>query len=178
MTTAFYQDYRFGILRAVIGLLLGIFLIYNPTAALYMLTRILAGLLLTIGAVSVYYTFQEENTTSYTILFGINGGCSLLLGLLMAIFPHFFAGVFIYVLAAVLMLAALGQIIALIQLKRRVLVPFYTFILPSLLILLSLFLAFRPFKTTISLIVAFGILFVVYALGEAVHTLRLYKSKT
>ena len=177
MTNAFYQDYRYGILRAVIGLSLGVFLIFNPTTIIYVLIWILAGLLMAIGAVSLYYAFQEKSTPVYITLFSANGGLSLLLGILMAIFPHFFAGVFMYVLAAVLLLAALGQIIALIQLKRRVLVPFYTFIVPSLLVTLSIFLVFKPFKTTASLLTVFGILFIVYALCEAVHVLRLYKAR-
>ena len=177
MTIAFYQDYRYGILRAVIGLLLGIFLIFHPTSTIYMLIWILAGFLLAIGAVSVYYAFQEKKSSAYTILFGANGGISLIFGILMVIFPHFFAGVFIYVLAAVLLVAALVLMIARIQLKRRVLVPFYTFLMPSLLIILSILLVFKPFKTMEHLLTAFGVLFIVYALCEAVHALRLFKAK-
>ncbi|MCL1973741.1 MAG: DUF308 domain-containing protein, partial [Bacteroidetes bacterium] len=177
MTIAFYQDYRYGVLRSMIGLLLGVFLISTPSSTINLLIWILAGMLLAIGAVSVYYAFQEKKSLAYTILFGVNGGISLIFGLLMVLFPHFFAGLFIYVLAAVLFVAALVLVIARIQLRRRVLVPFYTFLVPSLLIVFSILLALRPFKTMNSLITAFGILFVVYALCEAVHTLRLFKAR-
>ncbi|MCL2501551.1 MAG: DUF308 domain-containing protein [Bacteroidales bacterium] len=176
MMIAFYQDYRYGVLRAVIGMLLGFFLIFHPTATMYLLIWILAGLLIAIGAVSVFYAFQEQNTQTYTILFSANGGLSFILGVLMMIFSHFFAGVFIYVLAAVLLLAALGLMIALSQLRRRVLVPLYTFVMPSLLVILSILLIFKPFKTMTGLITIFGVLFAVYALCEATHAIRLFKA--
>ena len=177
MTITFYQDYRYGILRTVIGLFLGIFLIFNPTSTIDMLIWILAGLLLAIGAVSVYYAFQERKTPVYTILFGTNGVISIIFGILMVAFPHFFVGVFIFVLAAVLFVAALVLMIARIQLKRSALVPFYTFITPSLLIILSILMVCKPFRSMEHLVVVFGALFVVYALCEAVHALRLFKAK-
>ncbi|HOO43185.1 MAG TPA: DUF308 domain-containing protein, partial [Bacteroidales bacterium] len=52
---------RYGIIRSLLGIILGLFLLINPEGSMVTLVRIMAAIMLTGGLFSLYFAWKNES---------------------------------------------------------------------------------------------------------------------
>ena len=191
------SDYfiRYSILRGIMGLILGFFLIIRPEGSVITLVRLLAAVLLVGGIFAFYFALQnkksEEKKVNETAgnpdkglqrLLFLTSFAFLTFGILLLLFPGSFTKFAMFLAGIVLLLSSLTQIVGIIQFRRThsIGLPLYVYINPLVIFILSIVILINPFRTAVTLAVFTGILFLAYAFTEilqAVVEYRLFKKK-
>lgn len=104
----------------------------------------------------------------------------IILGLLMCVFPSAFAGFFVYVFAALLVVFGVYQIVDLASWNKSVRFPFYFYIIPILLVatgIVMLCTSLRDINTVVVLITGIALIaFSVNTICEYVRTRKAVRS--
>ena len=172
------SDYfiRYSILRGIMGIILGFFLIIRPEGSVITLVRLLAAVLLVGGIFAFYFALQNKKSR---LLF-LTSFAFLTFGILLLLFPGSFTKFAMFLAGIVLLLSSLTQIVGIIQFRRThsIGLPWYVYINPLVIFILSIVILINPFRTAVTLAVFTGILFLAYAFTEilqAVVEYRLFK---
>ncbi len=158
----------YSITRAAVALVIGLAMIIWPALAVYTVFRVIGAALIVLGAASV--ALAIVNRTSSDALVMVNGVLDIIFGLLLVIYPGFFASLLMYFLGAVMLVFGVGQIVNLAMLRRTVPVGFYWFILPFAIAVLGIVMICNTFKAQQTLLIVFGIALVAYAVTEIAAT--------
>lgn len=158
----------YSITRAAVALVIGLAMIIWPALAVYTVFRVIGAALIVLGAASV--ALAIVNRTSSDALVMVSGVLDIIFGLLLVIYPGFFASLLMYFLGAVMLVFGVGQIVNLAMLRRTVPVGFYWFILPFAIAVLGIVMICNTFKAQQTLLIVFGIALVAYAVTEIAAT--------
>ena len=188
---------RYAALRGVLGIVLGVFLLANPEAGVRTLVRLLAAILLVGGLFALYFAFKKapQNDTARTSrgpepdkglqrLLYMTSLVFIVFALLLLLFPAFFAGLTMFLTGIIILLSSLTQITGIIQFRKAnpVGLPWYIYINPVIILILSLVIMLNPFDSAATLVIFAGIICLVYAVTEIVQAIVQYrlirKSKT
>lgn len=113
--------------------------------------------------------------TSAKPVFPIVGLGSLILGLILAVMPKVFVAYLVYVLAAMLILGAVSQFVALVSASRVARIGAYFWIMPALTLLVGLVAVISPSSIASAPLFVIGWTMIVYGAVEAVNALKIYR---
>ena len=164
-------------LRAVIVIAMGVALIvYSEAVARYIVQGI--GVLFILpGLVTAFSGFvKDEYNRTVPLMPILVGGGSVLMGVVLLLFPEYFISILVYLLAGVLLFGSSVQLVQLLKLKREGMqhgIVYYLF--PVIVFLIGIYILLHPMETA-----GFPFLFIGYAtllfgVVELLTLLRVYR---
>ncbi len=161
------KNLRNAVVRSVFAILVGLIFIVWPELTMNYFVMAIGLCFILPGAFALFGFFaRKKNEGEPDPMFPLEGAGSIFFGLLLFIFPHFFAGIFMYVLGAVLLVAGLQQIIWLILARKWCNVPYGFYLLPILIFVTGLMILIYPFEAALNTFVLFGVTMLLYGLYE------------
>ena len=150
------SNFKGGIYRAVLAILLGLALLIWPADALKYVVMLIGIVFLAIGIIAFIISSRnrEEHQRSFAPLSGIG---SVILGLLLVCLPSTFATVFMFLLGFILVVAAVGQFVTLAAARQFGRIAPVSFLFPVLILIVGIVILFDPFSSAESVFILFGI---------------------
>ena len=112
-----------------------------------------------------------------SLLASVVGFGSIILGVILALMPTTFITGLQYVLAAMLVLGAVNQFVNLAQASRWCHVGWFYWLLPVVVLLVALFMIWRPVETAAAPLFIIGWCMLLYAMAELLGALMLWKAR-
>ncbi|MDD2595948.1 MAG: DUF308 domain-containing protein [Bacteroidales bacterium] len=169
----------YGYARAFAGVALGVLLIIRPEVAAKTVVQIIGCFLIAIGAISFVLSFKKdkknEKDQPRVDVLSVNGIFDLIFGLILLLIPNVFVAFLMFGLGLMLFVFGVGQIVNLISAKKFLTVSWAMFVLPVLTTVCGIALIFKPFESTKTLFIVFGVALVVYGVSELISTIKLRK---
>lgn len=179
------------IFRAICAITIGILLIKFPDNTMVWITRAIGVLFFLSGIISlIVYVNARRHVSEYKITdaegrvvagevptFPIVGLGSLIFGAMLALTPTTFVKVLMYVIGGILVLGALNQYLNLVYGRRYGKIPFAYWILPTAVLLSSLFFLIKPMETADLTMFFLGWCSLVYGITEIINSLKFYSDK-
>ena len=109
--------------------------------------------------------------------FPIVGIGSLVLGLILTLMPGTFVASLVYLLAAILILGAAGQLMSLVAASRMARVGLYYWIMPSLTLLVGVVAVVSPSSIASAPLFVIGWAMMVYGVVELVNTVKIHRMR-
>ena len=169
-----FFDRSYGYSRAVLAAILGIVLIIWPGTAVKTIIIVIGAVLMLLGAVSLIFSKKPEEGQNRSLL-SLNGMASLIFGLILVIFPTFFAGIIMFLFGAILLIVGVSEVANLISVRRETKAPASLFLGPVITTACGIVIFFNPFSTIEWLFIFFGISLLIYALTEFLSTKKIRK---
>ena len=167
----------YGIVRAVLALALGVVMVVWPGTAIETVIRVIGAVLVVIGGVSLALSYTERED-GHTNIMSFNGIFDVVFGLLLIIFPAFFAGLSMYLFGAVMLVFGIGQIVNLLAVRKKVEIGAVWFVLPFVVAVCGVVVLFmRQWQGQPILYLVFGIALIVYAFTEVVISFKTRQAK-
>ena len=166
------SNFKGGIYRAVLAILLGLALLIWPADALKYVVMLIGIVFLAIGIISSRN--REEHQRSFAPLSGIG---SVILGLLLVCLPSTFATVFMFLLGFILVVAAVGQFVTLAAARQFGRIAPVSFLFPVLILIVGIVILFDPFSSAESVFILFGITAVFYGVTDLLNQYSIRKMR-
>ncbi len=180
--------FQSSIFRAICAIIVGVLLIKYPQEGVTWLTITIGCLFLLSGIISlIAYWNAKKHAGDYTITdqqgrvisgtkptFPIVGLGSVILGLTLALRPETFINGLMYILGAIMILGGINQLMALFSARRFASVSLGYWIGPSLVLLVGLFVIFKPMETAEMPLLILGWCSLVYGVTEMINSLKIY----
>lgn len=129
---------------------------------------IIGGLILSVGVASLIYYFIEKEKGNVSNILLLNAAVDSLFGLILLIFPKFFAGLVMFLFGIVLLLFGISRLVKLIQASKVLDLHWGLYLVPSLTTLAGVLLFFYPNRTGNLLFIIFGIILLAYSISDFV----------
>ena len=175
MITFGYKNRFSGLIRAVAALAIGIVMVVSKTDAMVLAVRIIAAFLLASGVVSLLVGYRDRQNNQMPLM-GVNGFVDIAIALLVFLFPHFVAGLIVYLIGFVLIGFAIFQLIALSGANKVMKVGFAAFLMPVLVLLAGAFLLARPTFIGTAVGTVAGAALIVYGVSELLSSWKMRKA--
>ena len=172
MITFGYKNRYGGFVRALAAMVIGIVMVVTRTDAMVLAVRIIAAFLLASGLVSLFVGYRYRQNGQAPLM-GVNGAVDAVVALLIFIFPHFVAGLIVYLIGFILLGSGIFQLVALSSANKVMKVGFMAFVMPVLVLLAGAFLLARPafLGTAVGLVA--GIALIVYGVSELLSSWKM-----
>ncbi len=181
--------FQSSIFRALCAIVIGVLLVKFPQDGVTWLTMAIGALFLLSGIIALIAYWQaKRHAGEYSITdqqgrvvrggqptFPIVGAGSVILGLVLTLSPNAFVNGLMYMLAAVLILGGVTQLMALVAARRLGSIPFGYWVMPSLILLVGLFIVLKPFESAETSLQVLGWCSMVYGVIELVNALKIYR---
>ena len=166
------------VVRGIITLLFGGCLLIWPGFTAGLIVKLIAGVLVAIGVVTLLSALQAASQTqsAVPVLVAINVAVYLLFGLLVFLFPGFFLSLIAFLFGGVLLVAGLSQVIGLYQSSKYAPVMGGMYIIPVVITICGVALFFSPKTSTEALTMIFGGAVALYGISELVAVWKLRKN--
>ena len=162
----------YGIVRAILALVLGVIMVVWPGTAIETVIRVIGAVLVVIGGISLALSYTEREE-GHTNIMSFNGIFDVVFGLLLIIFPAFFAGLSMYLFGAIMLVFGVGQIVNLISVRKKTHVDSVWFIMPFIEAVCGVVVLFmRQWQGKPILYLVFGIALIIYAFTEVVISIK------
>ena len=112
-----------------------------------------------------------------SLLASVVGFGSIILGVILALMPTTFITGLQYVLAAMLVLGAVNQFVNLAQASRWCHVGWFYWLLPVVVLLVAIFMIWRPVETAAAPLFIIGWCMLLYGMAELLGALMLWKAR-
>ena len=170
------SNFKGGIYRAVLAILLGLALLIWPADALKYVVMLIGIVFLAIGIIAFIISSRnrEEHQRSFAPLSGIG---SVILGLLLVCLPSTFATVFMFLLGFILVVAAVGQFVTLAAARQFGRIAPVSFLFPVLILIVGIVILFDPFSSAESVFILFGITAVFYGVTDLLNQYSIRKMR-
>ena len=168
------------VVRGILTLLFGGCLLIWPGFTAGLIVKLIAGVLVAIGVVTLLSAVKAASQTNSAIpvLVALNVGVYLIFGLLVFLFPTFFLSLIAFLFGGVLLVAGLSQVIGLYQGSKFAPVGGGMYIIPVAITICGIALFFSPRASTEMLTMIFGAAVALYGISELVAAWKLRKGKT
>lgn len=180
--------------RAICAIIIGALLIEYREQTVQWITIAIGILFFLSGIISlaVYYSSRkttDNNTEVYdsngnliseTIVkpkFPVVGLGSLILGIILALMPGTFITGLVYIMAAMLILGAISQFIALASASKYAQVGLFYWIMPSIILLVGLISIIYPKAIASAPLFVIGWCMLVYGIVECINTLKIHNCR-
>ncbi|MBP3726686.1 MAG: DUF308 domain-containing protein [Bacteroidaceae bacterium] len=178
--------------RSIIAIAMGVLLVKNTDTTLKVITIAVGIMFLLSGAIActAYYNDRLRRRSAGGPVDGKSDGTarelfvvpivamgSLVFGFLMALEPTEFHKLLMYVLAALILLAAVNQFAALINVRKVMPLPGWFWICPGVLLLAGLFVLVKPLAVESTMFLIIGIALIVFGVTEVVNMLLLRRAE-
>ena len=179
-------------IRAIIVLVTGFLLVRYREETMTWMTITVGILFLLSGLVScIAYYFEKEKVAKKTAKaeqqegqeeeenlkspsFPIAGVGSIALGIILAVMPNTFITWVVYILAALLILGAVGQFMNLARSRQYARVPVYMWLFPTVILAIAILLISKPIETAQLPLLVLGWAFMYYGVLEFILIIRMY----
>lgn len=159
--------FRNRILRSLCILVLGVLLTMYSADAPLILVQATGALLVLSGLISLLSLLRKHRTRQETLLYPILGVATIVMGTLLIAMPAFFLTAFMYVIAALLVLAGAFQFLSCLRMRQTgIRLHAVACVVPVLEFGAGLFVLVHPLATASLPFVVMGVAYVVYALME------------
>ena len=175
MITFGYKNRFSGFIRAAAAIAIGVVMVASKTDAMVLAVRIIAAFLLASGVVSLVVGYRDRQNNQMPLM-GVNGIVDIAIALLVFLFPHFVAGLIVYLIGFVLIGFAIFQLIALAGANKVMKVGFTAFLMPVLVLLAGAFLLARPTFIGTAVGTIAGAALIVYGVSELLSTWKMRKA--
>ena len=175
MITFGYKNRFSGFIRAAVALAVGIVMVVSRTDAMVLAVRIIAAFLLASGLVSLLVGYRDRQNNQMPLM-GVNGVVDILIALLVFLFPHFVAGLIVYLIGFALLGFGLFQLITLASANRVMKVGVMAFVMPVLVLLAGAFLLARPTFIGTAVGTVAGAALIVYGVSEMLSSWKMRKA--
>ena len=181
--------FQSSIFRALCAIIVGVLILKFPQDGVKWLTMAVGELFLVSGIIAmIAYWYARKNATDYTITdaqgqiiaesqptFPIVGLGSIILGLVLIIFPEKFVNGLMYVLGAIMILGGIQQLINLIMVRRLGHIPFFFWVCPCIIIFTGLFVILKPMETVELPLIILGWCSLLYGVTEIINSLKIWR---
>lgn len=181
--------FQSSIFRALCAIIVGVLILKFPQDGVKWLTMAVGELFLVSGIIAmIAYWYARKNATDYTITdaqgqiiaesqptFPIVGLGSIILGLVLIIFPEKFVNGLMYVLGAIMILGGIQQLINLIMVRRLGRIPFFFWVCPCIIIFTGLFVILKPMETVELPLIILGWCSLLYGVTEIINSLKIWR---
>ena len=181
--------FQSSIFRAVCAIVIGVLLVKFPQDGVTWLTMAIGALFLLSGVIAlIAYWHAKSHAGEYTITdkqgrvvsggqptFPIVGAGSVILGLVLTLSPNAFVNGLMYMLAAVLILGGVTQLMALVAARRFGNVSFGYWVMPSVILLIGLFVILKPMETAELPLLILGWCSMLYGVIELINALKIHR---
>jgi len=175
MITFGYKSRFNGPLRALTALAIGIVMVVSRTDALSLAVRIIAAFLVASGLVSLIVGYRNRQNGTFALM-GTNAAVDIFLGLMLFLFPGFFAGLLVYLIAFTLLGFGIFQLITLASANRVMKVGAMAFILPVIVLFSGMFLLVNPSFIGEAIGIVAGAALIVYGVSELLSSWKMKKA--
>lgn len=160
------QNYKY---VTILGLALGVVLAIFPAESLKSVIMIIAALII-ISSLSSMWQYHKAGVANPNMAGNV---ITLIIGLVLGLSPLFFIGVLMTILSVSMLLASLSQLFVLNKLNKggHSISP-YTYISPSILLLLSITMLVAPISSVVTLTTMLGCGIAIYFLLELIISFR------
>ena len=190
------------LVRAVMAFVVGALIIKFREETVHWLTIVIGALFFVTGLISVVLnrrptsslpkggsleSYSENNTDANQTpspreggggwLASVVGFGSIILGVILALMPTTFITGLQYVLAAMLVLGAVNQFVNLAQASRWCHVGWFYWLLPVVVLLVAIFMIWRPIETAAAPLFIIGWCMLLYGMAELLGALMLWKAR-
>ena len=166
---------NYSMMRCISAIAIGVLLMVWPEAViLYLVIAIGVVFFLPSLFSLVGYFKKGRHVGGYFPIVSLG---SLLFGLWLMISPAFFVGILLYVLGALLIFAGISQIVYLLGVRGRVMVPFGFFIVPVLILLAGLIVMVNPFAVAAIPFIILGVSSTLYGITELINLYKFRKKE-
>ena len=177
------------VFRALCAIVIGVLLVKFPQDGVTWLTMAIGALFLLSGIIALLAYWQaKRHAGEYTITdqqgrvvrggqptFPIVGAGSVILGLVLTLSPNAFVNGLMYMLAAVLILGGVTQLMALVAARRLGSIPFGYWVMPSVILLVGLFVVLKPTESAELPLQVLGWCSMLYGVVELINALKIYR---
>ena len=177
------------VFRALCAIVIGALLVKYPQDGVTWLTIAIGALFLLSGIIALLAYWQaKRHAGEYTITdqqgrvvrggqptFPIVGAGSVILGLVLTLSPNAFVNGLMYMLAAVLILGGVTQLMALVAARRLGSIPFGYWVMPSVILLVGLFVVLKPTESAELPLQVLGWCSMLYGVVELINALKIYR---
>lgn len=177
------------LVRALCAIIMGALLIEYREQTVTWLTVALGVLFLVSGVVSCAAYIVSRRRSDEPQLFDANGQQisgkkppfpivgigSVLLGIILTLIPNSFVAWLMYILAAILIVGALGQYVGLLSARRYARIGAFYWILPTVILLVALAAIVKPQAVAAAPLLLIGWCMVVYGVAETINSVKIYK---
>ena len=181
--------FQSSIFRALCAIAVGVLLVKYPQDGVTWLTMAIGALFLLSGIIALIAYWQaRRHAGEYTITdqqgrvvrggqptFPIVGAGSVILGLVLTLSPNAFVNGLMYMLAAVLILGGVTQLMALIAARRLGSIPFGYWVMPSVILLVGLFVILKPSESSELPLQVLGWCSILYGVVELINVLKIHR---
>lgn len=175
MITFGYKGKFKGLMRALTAIAIGVVMVWSKANALNIAVQIIAAFLVASGLVSLVVGYKNRADGAFALM-GFNTVVDIFLGILLFLFPGFFAGLLVYLIAFVLIGFGLFQIVALGSASGVFRMGAIAFILPVVVIILGMFLIVRPSFIGETIGVIAGVALMIYGISELLSSWKMKKA--
>ena len=162
-------------MRALTAIAIGVVMVWSKANALNIAVQIIAAFLVASGLVSLVVGYKNRADGAFALM-GFNTIVDIFLGILLFLFPGFFAGLLVYLIAFVLIGFGLFQIVALGSASGVFRMGAIAFILPVVVIILGIFLIVRPSFIGETIGVIAGVALMIYGISELLSSWKMKKA--
>lgn len=177
--------------RAICAIAVGGMLIKNPDSTVKGITIAIGVLFLVSGVISCVAYFNARMHSAENEVYDADGKLlvggrptfplvglgSVILGFILALMPGAFVASLMYVLGAIVILGALNQYLALIQARKFARLPLWSWLCPTLLLLVGLFVIIKPLETAGLPLLIIGWCLVFYGVTECINAFQIHRCK-
>ena len=175
MITFGYKNKFGGFLRALAAIAIGVVMVVSRTDAMVLAVRVIAAFLLASGLVSFVVGYKDRQNSRMPLM-GVNGIVDILVALLIFLFPHFVAGLVVYLIGFVLIVFGIFQLVALSSANRVMKVGFMAFVMPVIVLMAGALLLARPAVLGTTVGVVAGAALIVYGVSELLSSWKMKKA--
>lgn len=168
------SNYKIAVYRAVLAVILGAILILWPETALRYIIMIIGIVFIATGLISFILANRHRAAARWSAA-PFSGIGSLAFGVLLLAWPSFFVSIFMFLLGFILLLAAVGQFVALSAARRMGHVSPFNWIFPVLIFVAGMLVLFDPFQSARSVLILSGATAIFYGLTDLVNQYRIRK---
>jgi uncharacterized membrane protein HdeD (DUF308 family) len=175
MITFGYKNKFGGFLRAAAAIAIGVVMVVSRTDAMVLAVRIIAAFLLASGVVSFVVGYKDRQNNRMPLM-GVNGIVDILVALLIFLFPHFVAGLLVYLIGFALLIFGVFQLVALSSANKVMKVGIMAFVMPVIVLLAGALLLARPAILGTTVGVVAGAALIVYGVSELLSSWKMKKA--
>lgn len=175
MITFGYKNKFGGFLRALAAIAIGVVMVVSRTDAMVLAVRIIAAFLLASGLVSFVVGYKDRQNNRMPLM-GVNGIVDIVVALLIFLFPHFVAGLVVYLIGFALLIFGIFQLVALSSANRVMRVGFMAFVMPVIVLMAGALLLARPAVLGTTVGVVAGAALIVYGVSELLSSWKMKKA--
>lgn len=162
------------LIRGIVAMIFGVASIVVPDLSLKLMMQYLGALLLAEGIVAFLMNYFSKNEKKAYLIVP-RGTTNLILGIILLAFPALLINVFVFVIGLLLLMAGASQLS-----NQFGAIGKFRFSLPMALISLvslvsGIVLIARPFESAQTVLILFGVVALVYGLGEIIWSFKIRK---